>query len=486
MKRSFLSNLAFLLLLNLIVKPFWILGIDRTVQNVTGPETYGVYFSLFNFSLLFQVLLDFGFNNFNNRYIARHPEQLGRYFSTMIVAKLLFAFAYALVAWAVAIGIGFNNEHIQLLGLILISQILLSFFTYLRSNIAALHLFRSDAWLSISDKIFSSILCAILLWTNIFPWEISIRNFILAQIAGYSLSCLLGVTILYWRKQRLVWQPDPALIREVIRKSMPYALLTFLMAAYYRIDGVMLERMLGPEGPEQAGIYASAFRLLDALTIIGYMFAAILLPTFSRMFEKGEAVQNLMDLGLRAIASVTIPMAAGFFFFRQELMHLLYVKSDQHYGNIFGLLMIGFLLISMVYIFGTLLTARGNLRTLNLIAVVGLGLNILLNVWLIPKYQAEGAAIATLCTQFIVTLLHIMATYQLPGLSCNKSVWWRIGLLLVLTSGFALVMSQFSPVHWALSMALAIAVGGMMALTLRLLTRSDLQPALSMREDPIA
>jgi O-antigen/teichoic acid export membrane protein len=86
------------------------LGIDRTVQNVTGPESYGIYFSLFNFSLLFQVLLDFGFNNFNNRYIARHPEQLGRYFSTMIVAKLIFAFAYALVAWAVAIGIGFDQE----------------------------------------------------------------------------------------------------------------------------------------------------------------------------------------------------------------------------------------------------------------------------------------------------------------------------------------------------------------------------------------
>ncbi|MCK4288280.1 MAG: hypothetical protein KAW86_03670, partial [Bacteroidales bacterium] len=80
MQRKFLTNLALLLFLNFLIKPFWILGIDRTVQNVVGLEDYGFYFVVFNFSLIFNILLDFGITNFNNRNIAQHNFLLNKYF----------------------------------------------------------------------------------------------------------------------------------------------------------------------------------------------------------------------------------------------------------------------------------------------------------------------------------------------------------------------------------------------------------------------
>ena len=58
MQLKFLSNLAFLLFLNLLVKPFWIFGIDRAVQNEVGAEVYGSYFALFNFAFILNVFLD--------------------------------------------------------------------------------------------------------------------------------------------------------------------------------------------------------------------------------------------------------------------------------------------------------------------------------------------------------------------------------------------------------------------------------------------
>ena len=48
MKRKFVSNLIFVLLLNVIIKPFYILGIDAEILRVTelqDPGTYGTYFS---------------------------------------------------------------------------------------------------------------------------------------------------------------------------------------------------------------------------------------------------------------------------------------------------------------------------------------------------------------------------------------------------------------------------------------------------------
>ena len=43
MQRTFLTNLALLLVLNLLVKPFYILGIDAGVQDAVGAEGYGAY-----------------------------------------------------------------------------------------------------------------------------------------------------------------------------------------------------------------------------------------------------------------------------------------------------------------------------------------------------------------------------------------------------------------------------------------------------------
>ena len=55
--------------LNILVNgsSFWIFGIDRTVQNLLGAGEYGLLYSLFNFSLLLNIILDFGLTNFNNR-----------------------------------------------------------------------------------------------------------------------------------------------------------------------------------------------------------------------------------------------------------------------------------------------------------------------------------------------------------------------------------------------------------------------------------
>jgi len=48
MQRKFITNLGLLILLNLLIKPFWVFGIDRTVQNIVGAEDFGFYFTIFN------------------------------------------------------------------------------------------------------------------------------------------------------------------------------------------------------------------------------------------------------------------------------------------------------------------------------------------------------------------------------------------------------------------------------------------------------
>jgi O-antigen/teichoic acid export membrane protein len=97
LKRKFITNLALLLILNLLVKPFWMFGIDRTVQNTVGAEEYGLYFSLFSFSILLNIILDLGITNFNNRSIARNPGIVSEYFSKIVPLKFVLSFVYAFI-----------------------------------------------------------------------------------------------------------------------------------------------------------------------------------------------------------------------------------------------------------------------------------------------------------------------------------------------------------------------------------------------------
>ena len=66
----------------------------------------------------------------------------------------------------------------------------------------------------------------------------------------------------------------------------------------------------------------------------------------------------------------------------------------------------------MNFIFGTLLTANGNLKVLNSISAIGIVANILINVVLIPQHGALGAAIATFATQGVTAIAQFIYCIQ--------------------------------------------------------------------------
>ena len=99
MNNRFLKNIIFLLFVNLLVKPFWILGVDRTVQNLVGDATYGTYLAIFNFSYLFYIILDIGLTNFNSKNIAQNNQLLTKHFVGISQAKIFLSVIYFIIIY---------------------------------------------------------------------------------------------------------------------------------------------------------------------------------------------------------------------------------------------------------------------------------------------------------------------------------------------------------------------------------------------------
>ena len=91
-----------MVLLNLLVKPIALFGIDATVQNRVGPENYGLYFSLLNLSVLFNILLDVGINNFTTKNLAQEPEKIKKYFGKVFSFRLVLFSIYSVFTFGLA------------------------------------------------------------------------------------------------------------------------------------------------------------------------------------------------------------------------------------------------------------------------------------------------------------------------------------------------------------------------------------------------
>ena len=477
MKRKFITNLGFLLFLNLLVKPFWIFGIDRTIQNIAAPGEYGFYFTVLNFTFLFNILLDFGITNFNNRNIAQNNHLLNKHFSSIAVLRLVLAALYFIVILSVGAIIGYDARHFYFLLFLGINQFLVSFILYLRSNISALLFFKIDSAMSVLDRLLMILFCSILLWGHFTAEPFRIIWFVYAQTLAYLVTAFVALMIVMKKAAFIRWEWDAAFFLTILKQSFPFALLVLLMSFYNRIDSVMLERLL-PRGigTRQVDIYAKAFRLLDAVNMIAYLFSVLLVPIFARLIKDKSPIEGMVKLSFTIIFTMSVIIAICSSFFSDHIMSLLYVGQIQEAQKIFVYLIIGFIPISITYIFGTLLTANGSLKALNIMALTGMILNISLNLILIPRFMAIGSAYASVATQFVTAIIQVVIAQRIFKFTIN---WKYIFTLVFFVGGVVainllarylvwdwrtvFIIVGFASVTWAFILRL-LSVGGFIRL----------------------
>lgn len=400
-----------MVLLNLLIKPISIFGIDAAVQNRVGAEEYGIYFSLLNFSFLFNILLDFGINNFTTKSVAQYPEVALKYFGKVFTFRLLLFFVYAAVSFSIAFLLNWNTRELILLSFLVLNQFFVALIAYIRSHLGGLMLFKTEAVVGVLDRALLIVFCGMLLYGPYRAENFQIEWFIWLQTICYGLTLLIGIVILLRRIGIPKFSYKPVFSYAIIRKSFPYALLILLMMVYTRTDSVMIERM-HVNGKSEAGFYAQGFRLINALFLFAMLFSNLLFPMFSRMLKHGEDVVGLLNTSAKLLIGGSIGISLVTLFNSTYILDLIYTNNVSESSLPFVLLMFSFIGMCSSIVYGTLLTAKGDMKFLNYTAAIGIVINISLNAYLIPNYGALGAAIATVITQSVVSLSQFIYSVQ--------------------------------------------------------------------------
>ena len=465
-------------LLNWLVKPLWILWIEREIQLRMGDSWYGVYTLHFNLVLLFAVLLDAGLNTYAAREIAAngkvgHPRR-------MLFLRLGLGLVYVCLVLMVAQMQ--SGIQMQFLLFALINQILASVVLMMRAVLQGKQRFVSDSWLSVVDRLVALGVCTWMLRTftvEMFASEGGVLNFQVAQFFGYATALGLGLILVFWQGKSTgeftslasnssneeKKEVDVIAQKNSTQKSLGdwskevvwFGVMALAMSIFTRIDVQMIQwlsasRLEGVAGILDAdaiksqlaagyaeiGLYTRGYRLLDAGLIFSALLSTQLLPLFSKRLATGDDNGEVIWMSFRLVLWVSLGAAMGAWFYGEPLINWLYhgqmelgatltqngvdVPQAMVYSGeivnaamIFKVLMLAFVPMSLVHVFGTFVTASGQMKWLASLAFVCVGINIAFNYIEIPKVGALGAATGCLITQWVFAGACLVKTQKLGG-----------------------------------------------------------------------
>lgn len=196
---------------------------------------------------------------------------------------------------------------------------------------------------------------------------------------------------------------DIELIVKIIDESkyLWFSFVSFLI--YTQTDRLMINHYLGVE---EVGVYTIGMQLSNILAILIGPIQNSLFPKFLELYRDDyQKYYNFYKLTNTIITQ---------FYLIITLISIIVVKYTFKY--VYSSQYDGAILIYSILAFSVFIKANGSLQTSHMTiknitqksfykTLVSLILNIILNILLIPKYGINGAAIATLITQFIALFL---------------------------------------------------------------------------------
>lgn len=189
----------------------------------------------------------------------------------------------------------------------------------------------------------------------------------------------------------------------IMRAGVPIGVVSLLMIVLLRLDVTMLSFL---SDAATVGVYAVAFRLVEATQFMGGAMAMAMLPWLARA---GAELTRGFTLGLKAVNALLLPIGLALSLFAGPLIDLLYGSEFERSVAPLQILGLMTLLYGINAYASVSLVARYRPLAYGRLLVPVIALNVVLNLILIPAEGANGAAAAALASG---TLLAALALWQ--------------------------------------------------------------------------
>ncbi len=212
--------------------------------------------------------------------------------------------------------------------------------------------------------------------------------------------------------------------KEIAQKSWPLALTIALNLVYLKTDTLILS-LIRPQ--EEVGIYGAAYKVIDVLITVPFMFAGLILPIIAAEWAKKniESFKNIMQKSFDAMAIVALPLVIGAQFTAKPIMVFVAGQNFGASGPVLQVLIIaaGIIFLGSAFTHGIIAVNKqkkiiGAYLFVGVTAVAGY-------LVFIPKYSYFGAAWVTIYSELAVVSASVYLIWKYTKFLPNLKIFFK-------------------------------------------------------------
>ena len=365
---------------------------------VAGRVLGEVEFGKFAFALLlggiFETAMDFGLHQVTIRAVARDRTRASALLQHTLAIKLVWAFG-ALAALALTATILRPEPDVRMACyLIGGSLVFRSYMLTIRGVLQGLEHFGWDSLVVIADR-------GLLLAFGIVALVGGggLRGLAIAFVIARGAALVIAVLITQTRLGGVGFRYDRQVWRELHATALPLGFFLVVLNLYSYVDGVMLGVL---RTDAETGLYAAAYKVYEGFTYAPMAISAVLTPRLSALFVSDPTRHRVMSLrGALGSAGLAIIVGGAGYVLATPLLVLLFGADYAAATPAFRILCLGLPIVFVIWILHAIAISVDRERLLARTALVGLAVNVALNLFVIPRYGGSGAALATVVGELV-------------------------------------------------------------------------------------
>ncbi|MEN6330235.1 MAG: flippase [Methanobacteriaceae archaeon] len=402
------------------------------VARYLGAEGFGILSLAISITGIFGILVDMGLTTLMIREVSRDELKTNKFITNTALLKIILSF----LAWGVLYLFlnlsGYSGQVQNVVYLLYLSVIVNSFSLIFSALIQAAE---KMEYVSLSTILNSLVLLSGTL-LGIY-YGVDIYYFAALYIIANSLNFLYLALIYLWKFGYPKLEVDRSFWKPTLQEAWPFGITGLSGSLYTYVDSIILSLL---QGNLVVGWYSAAYRLmLITLFIPGAVNTAIF-PLMSRLFVSSQDSLILInERYFKYMLILGIPLGFGTTILADKIILLIFGADFAP-----AVIALQILIWTMVFTFAgatfvQILQSVNKQLLLTKISLLCLGLNIILNLILIPRYSYIGASVVTVVTEIILVTSIIQVTFQM-GYRIDSKKILNILFKVLLSS---LVMSTF-------------------------------------------
>lgn len=376
------------------------------LARALGVEEFGRFTFALSFTGIFLTFIDYGFNLLVVKEISQKPESLIKWVKSIINAKILLTIIFTIILFIALKVLKYPDETIFIVFILWLSAIFYSFGFFFNNVFRGLNQFQYETYPTILLNAVQFIVVSLFLILGFKTISVAIA-YLLARILYFVYSSFLLTSKV--SKIPFVFNLNEGL--KSLKIALPYGIHAILATLYFQIDTVFLSYF---KGNVEVGYYQAAMRILMATMIICEVIVSAYFPIIAEKIKTNNESFKRNGLAFNKYMILTGGIISAFLFlFSEQIIPLIYGKQYENTILIMQLLSIVVFLRFLGASYAVFITVTDNqmLRAIGVAASVVL--NVGLNIILIPRYGAIGAAIVSIITHLVLDSIYTVFATRL-------------------------------------------------------------------------